>query len=186
MGFLSYEIFHKLTYRTKKSTTYEEFIDSKLFTSFVNFGKFASDIYSLDLEQYIRFLLKLQVKLDDWRNPSYYNEFLIERCKTENYEAALERNLLLMKEWSINNNKTWTNFFMEIHPQQACLWIKGGRISPWVLYNCETGLKLFHRFNNEQLSMIEKIVDIEFWKMMFQREKNHVVKIRKILKEVGL
>jgi hypothetical protein len=34
--------------------------------------------------------------------------------------------------------------------------------------------------------MIEKIVDIEFWKLMFQREKNHVIKIRKILKEVGL
>ena len=64
------------------------------------------------------------------------------------------------------------------HPAEDCLRfgntnsvvyaITAGRISPWIIYNCESGQKFLSEIDTTQIAMIWPYIDSDFWMRKFR------------------
>ena len=56
---------------------------------------------------------------------------------------------------------------MRLIPNRICTHIVNGRVSPWVIFNCETGVAFLGKLNQEQLTIIYPYIDPDFWRQHF-------------------
>lgn len=188
MGFMFFQKYHFMSFRATmhRNKTFEDFINSTLYVGFVRFAKYIIDINAIDPEKYIEFLIKAQVPLKNWEKQFVYEQYIRELNKTEPVEAAFERNVLLMQQWSMDTGSDWNDFFREVNPILATKWIQGGRISPWILYTAESAEELFARMSPEQLTMIEKTIEPRFWERKFKESPDDLAFVQSVLKDAGL
>lgn len=185
LGFIAYQKFYVYAMKTKKPKTYDQFADSKYFTSFTKFGKHILDINAVDPEGFIDFVIRNNVKIGDWCIDYVYETWVRELGKKESPDRALERSILLMEQWSRDTGENWVDFFRNVNPILATNWIKSGRISPWLLYT-GFGDALFSRMSDEQLGMVAEVIDPKFWAKKIALNKDEVSNFKSILKEAGL
>lgn len=186
MGFAAYGKFYEVNYRRRKQKTFDEFVDSRFYSGFVAFGRYLDEINAINPTAFVDFLLKLGLPLDQWRSPTVYETYVRELNKRESPDAAVERNLLLMQQWSVDSGEHWTDFFRKIKPPLATLWIKSGRISPWVLFVAASAEDLFARMSDEQMHLVQSVLDPVFWGAKLKTHQSEVDGIRAILDEAGL
>lgn len=184
LGFNAFYYFYKLVYNTKK--TEEDFDKSSLYYAFVKFGKHLIDMNALDVNGFTQYVVKSGEPIDKWCDPSLYNRYVRNMNKTESYDRAIERNLLLMQSWANHENKDIQSFFTDISTAKAILWIKAGRISPWVIFNCDTGKELISKFSDEQMLIFSKAINISFWEKKFMDNISDTRKVQKVFSEAGL
>jgi hypothetical protein len=175
-----------MNYRSAKPKTYQEFMDSSHYNAFVKFGKYMIDINAINTEAFVEFLLRAKIPIKDWDKPIVYEQYIRELNKKEPADSAFERNVLLMQQWSMDTGEEWSDFFKKVSPNLATQWIKGGRVSPWVLYAASTSQDLFDRLSDEQLKMIERAVDPKFWSRKFEQCREDYDFIRDLLTQAGI
>lgn len=183
IAYLAYERIYATHYRHK--TSYEKFMESKMYSSFVKFGRYALTTDMLDVYAFIDFLVKAEIKTHDWVNPHVYMTWVRDMVKNESIDAAVERTILLMEQWGNDTGYSWVEFFRLIPTTKAVSWISSGRISPWVIYGTTSGMELFKRMSIDQLKMIKDIVDSELWADKIDKEINYE-RIMSILWEAGV
>lgn len=188
MGFMFFQKYYQMSFRATmhRNKTFEDFINSSLYIGFVRFAKYVIDINAIDPEKYIEFLIRAQVPLKNWEKAFVYEQYIRELNKSEPVEAAFERNVLLMQQWSMDTGLEWSDFFREVNPILATKWIQGGRISPWILYTAESADSLFSRMSAEQVAMIEKTVEPKFWERKFKENPDDLEFVQSVLKDAGL
>lgn len=185
IGFMAFQKFYELSVRSKKTKTYEEFMDSQYFTAFTKFGRHIENINAIEPAGFTEFLIKGGVKLDDWINDIWYESWTRELSKKEPPMKAVERNILLMEQWGREYGENWIDFFRKVPTAQATTWIRKGRISPWLLY-CGVGQSLFDRMSDEQLGLVKEWINPMFWLPKIRDNKEEVDQIRMILEEAGV
>lgn len=185
LGFYTWQRFMKYN-KFRGDRTYEKFMNSRLYTSFVRFGKHIIDIDAIEPECFIDFVLKNAVRIDDWTKDFVYEKYLRELAKREPADRAIERNILLMKQWSMETGENWLDFFEKVNTNLAVRWIRSGRISPWLLYHSERAKTLIERMSEYQLQLIESYVNPTFWKKKFAMKKDDVRFVKDICKQAGL
>lgn len=183
LGFMAFERFLKLSNFRKKTIDYNYFSKSRHYSAFVNFGKYLLDINAIEVEGFIDFLIKSQLKLDDWTLDITYSLWLRELAKKEPAERAVERSILLMEQWSKDTDIPWNHFFKEVNLSTAIRWINNGRISPWILYIA--GKPLLDRFNDDHLKLINEAIQPEFWAKKLAIQRKDVQFIKDVLQSVG-
>ena len=186
LGFTVFKRFHDVNYRGRKEKTYEEFMHSQFYTSFVKFGRYLLNLNAINPKEFIEFLIKTEVKLAKWESPVVYETYVRELNKKETPEAAVERNFLLMQQWANDTGEEWTSFFRKINPNLATQWIRSGRISPWILFTASSASDLFSRLSEEQLALVQKNIDPDFWEIKLRKSKEDVEAIREELDRAGL
>lgn len=183
LGFFAFEMFYYRCFRQNKK--YLDFVNSQYFTSFTKFGKHLLDIKCINPEGFIEFVIKSEIKIDDWCKDYVYQTWINETLKKEPIDRSIERTFSLMKTWSDENGEDWIDFFRKVNPFLATGWILSGRVSPWLLYS-RIGQPLMERLSDEQLLLIARVLDPDIWarKMLLHRsEVNHFTVI---LTEEGL
>jgi hypothetical protein len=180
-----YVRFYKANYKGPEKT-WSEFIRSKFYNDFVKVGRYIQEINAINAMQFVDFLVRSTLPVTKWTSPTVYETFVRELTKKESPEAAVERNILLMQQWASDSGNHWTEFFEKISPAQATLWIANGRISPWVIYICSSSQSLFGRFSDEQLNIVSKYIDPEFWTVRMNRHKDEVDFLRSVFEEAGV
>jgi hypothetical protein len=185
IGFMAFQKFYELSLKSKKTKTYEEFMDSKYFTAFTKFGRYIENIVAIEPMGFTEFLIKGNVRLDDWTNEVWYESWTRELAKKEDPMKAVERNILLMEQWGREYDENWVDFFRKVSPSQATIWIRKGRISPWLLYS-GVGQPLFDRMSDEQLGLVKEWINPMFWLPKIRDNKKEVENIRLILQEAGV
>jgi hypothetical protein len=186
LGFWVYQRFYTANYRMKAARTFEQFRTSSVYTAFIKFARYLLDINAVNPHGFVDFVIKSGVKLDDWRSPLVYETYIRELNKKETADAALERNLLLMQQWSDDTGEAWTDFFRKIAAPLATAWIRSGRISPWVLYTAPSAETLITRLSDEQMGIIEAVIEPKFWMPKLESEGDVVDAIRAELEAAGL
>lgn len=166
--------------------TYQEFSHSHMWPQLVRFVTWCEEQLVQEPEQYVRWCMQQNVKLDAWCDVHEYDQFLKSLLLSESSEQALCRSLKLLHEWHINTQKPFTEFFTHVNTNQCVTWISQGRISPWLLYNCVSAEKLFMRCTPEQLMHIAQHAPITNWKVKFLRHTSEVEHIKLTLAEAGL
>lgn len=185
IGFMAFQKFYELSLRSKKPKTYADFMESNYFTAFTKFGRHIENIVAIEPAGFTEFLIKGNVKLDDWINETWYESWTRELAKKEAPMKAVERNILLMEQWGREYDENWVDFFRMVPPSQATTWIRKGRISPWLLYS-GVGQPLFDRMSDEQLGLVKEWINPMFWLPKIRDNQEEVEQIKLILQEAGV
>jgi hypothetical protein len=186
VGFYAFQRFYKLSTGSQKEKTYEDFCKSPYYNAFVKFGSFVNNVRPLYPEKYIDHVVTSGVKLDKWCSEEMYEKYAIETMRKECVETALERSINTMVEWAKEKDAAWNHYFRYVSLNRAVWHIKDGKISPWIVLNCDTGKELLNKLNDEQLEMIYGILDPKHWALRFNRSPSDVELVKNIVKESKL
>jgi uroporphyrinogen-III decarboxylase len=91
-----------------------------------------------------------------------------------------------MQKWADANNSAWNHYFSYANVNRATYDIRDGKISPWLLLNCQSGKKLLSSMNDEQLNSISVIIDPIIWVKKFKNLKHDLELVKQIVKEANL
>jgi len=185
IGFMAFQKFYQLSVRSKKEKTYHDFMESLYFTAFTKFGRYIEHINAIEVSGFVEMLIKNNIKLDDWTNDIWYESWTRELTRKESPLKAVERNILLMEQWGRETGENWVDFFRKVSTSQATIWIRKGRISPWLLYS-GVGQPLFDRLSDEQLGLVREWINPLYWNSKIRNNKAEVDQIRAILEEAGV
>ena len=186
IGYDTYVRFYKKTQHYTHDKTYEEFCQSPYYNAFVKFGSFVNNVNPLYPNKFIDYVITSGVKLDHWCREELYEKYALSLIKHESVETALQRSLNHMFEWAENNNAQWNHYFLYVSTNRAMYDIKDGKISPWVILNCNNGKSLLKKFNDEQLEIISNVIDLPFWLDRFKKNPKDVSLVKEVVKESNL
>jgi hypothetical protein len=185
LGFQAYIKFYEVTQGSAKLKTFEHFAESSFYRAFVKFGRYCVSIRAINPARFTEWLIKQNKKIDYWCKDSIYTEYLLDYLRVENVNDALARAVEFGIDWSEKSG----------HPAHDCLRygnsntmayaVTTGRISPWVLYNSESGLKFLSELDATQVAMIWPYIDSETWSKKFADYMADQEYARDILKKAG-
>ena len=189
LGFKAYLRFYELTQGSAKLKTYEDFVASPYYMAFVKFGRYLVAIRCINTGSFIDWLLKNNKKIDYWTKEAFYLEWMREYLKKENVKDALERALKEMQDLADEDSKLngeFNNYFRQANANRICQHVANGRISPWIVFNCASGVEFLETLNEEQLSMIIEWIDPDYWQRKFKDYMADTEWTKHILKQAGL
>jgi len=185
MGFQAFVRFYQIAQGTGKVKTFDDFVDSAYYKAFAKFGRYCVDTKAIQPARFVEWLLKQHKKIDTWCSDRVYTEYLLYYLTVEAVDDALARAIEYSIDW---NEKT-------LHPAHDCLRygntnaicyaITTGRISPWVIYNCESGQKFLSTLTPDQLSMIWSYINSDVWQRKFSDNIKDRAYAQEILTKAG-
>jgi hypothetical protein len=186
LGYQTYVRFFQLSQRIKQQKNYEEFAKSPYYNAFVKFGSFLHNVNPLYLDRYIDYVVTSGIKLDHWCREDLYYTYVLNLIKKEPVETAIERSMSTMMDWAEKNNSQWNHYFKYVSPNRAVYDIKDGKISPWIVLNCQSGRGMLSKISEEQVGMLIEILDPDFWTKRFKAYPVDMDLIREVVKEGNL
>lgn len=186
-GYMAYRLFYEIHYRNRKiPVSPDHFRESSVYDAFVKFGKYVVDVNAIAPEEFIRYAIHSRTSVDNWASDRLYREYVRNLNKVESYDRAIERTLLLAESWANKEGMEIKNFFREITPSRAVQWLMSGRISPWVIFNCQSGRDLMDKFSSEQYDLLAKAIDMKFWSKKFLDSIDEVHRVQDFLASEGI
>jgi hypothetical protein len=189
LGLRAYLRFYEVTQGSAKLKSYDDFASSPYYNAFVKFGRHLVGIRCVSPAHFIDWLLKNNKKLDHWCKDEFYSEWLSDYLKKENYRDALERGIKEMRDYAEDRPELkngFVDYFRCGNTNRICYHIVTGRISPWVVYNCDSGVEFLDNLNEEQVILIMPWIDTDFWQRKFTEYMADQLDTREILKVAGL
>ena len=185
LGFQAYIRFYETMQGSAKLKTYDDFCESAYYKAFVKFGRYCVSTKTINPKQFMEWLLKNQKKIDRWASDQLYTEYLLDYLKVENVSDALSRAIEYSIDWSEKQSAPAHDCLRYGNSNALCYAIVTGRISPWVLYNSESGAKFLGELSTEQVAMIWPYIDSDLWQKKFQTYLADQEYARDILTKAG-
>jgi hypothetical protein len=184
-GLQAYLRFYEITQGSARLKTFDDFAKSPYYRAFVKFGRYMQSIRAINPQQFIDWVIKQNKKIDHWCRDSVYTEYLINYLRLENVSDALARAISHSVDWAEAHNSAPHDYLRYGNHNLICHAVVSGRISPWVLYNCESGQGFLSSINPEQVEMIWSIIDSDVWQKKFHDYAADTEYARDILKKAG-
>jgi hypothetical protein len=156
------------------------------YSAFVKFGNYCTDNSVVNPLAYSNWLLRANIRVDDWASDVQYTRYLIEYIKLEDPMTAVERTIKYLLDIAEQENIRMQDVFSYYNHNRLCHDITMGRISPWVLYHSNSGQTFLSQLNEDQLRMIENYISMEQWLIRFKRDLTDVEQVKSVLLEAGL
>ncbi len=184
IGFQCWLDFHKKHTATKKEKTYEDFIRSAYYIAFIKFGNYVVEINCINIPRYVDYLLKEKIKIDVWTSDSNYNLFLIDYLKTENPLDAIHRSVETCMKQAEEENMQLNDYLRYGNRNKICHLITSGRVSPWLLYQSESGMKFLDELNDDLVKIVYDYINPVQWAIKFKKEQDNVTEVKALLQEL--
>jgi len=185
LGFQAYIKFYEMTQGSAKQKTFDDFAGSPYYKAFVKFGRYCVSIRAINPARFMEWVLKQNKKIDNWCSDTVYTEYLMFYLRVENVTDALARAMEFGIDWS---EKTG-------NPPQDCLRYGGtnamvyavtaGRVSPWVIFNSESGQKFLSELNPEQVAIVYPYINVDHWQQRFRDYPADQEYAKEILTQAG-
>jgi len=185
LGFQAYLRFYETTQGSARLKTFDDFADSPYYKAFVKFGRYCVATRSVNPKQFLEWLLKNNKKIDRWASDQLYTEYLIQYLQVENVADALGRAVEYGIDWAEKNQSQPQDCLRFGNTNVMCYAVTTGRISPWVIYNCESGQKFLSELTADQISMIWPYIDSDIWQKKFRDYVADQEYSKEILKQAG-
>lgn len=185
MGYQAYLHFYEVTQGSAKLKTYDDFSDSPYYNAFVKFGRHIRKIKALAPLLFTDWLIRNNKKLDKWCRDDYYEEFLVQYLQNEKADEAVARFIEHCLEWSETSDAEYRHIFWLGSPNKICYYITLGKISPWVVYNCDSGVKFLEELNEEQVQYVFKWIEPTYWQKKFVDYTGDTEWVKSTLKDAG-
>ena len=189
LGFQAYVRFYEMTQGSAKFKTYDDFVGSPYYNAFVKFGRYLVGVRAVNAVSFTGWLLTHNKKLDHWCKDSFYNEWLHEYLRKENVQDALERGLKEMQDYADNNQDLkngFRDYFRYGNANRICHHISTGRISAWVVFNCDSGIAFLESLDEVLLTIVLPYIDPDYWTQRLHDYLADAEWCKHILKEAGL
>ena len=185
IGYQTWIEFYKKNTAGKKKRDYMDFIKSSYYTAFVKFGNYCVDANVINVSKFSTYLIKNQISIDRWASDKVYTEFIITFLKDEDpldaVARSIETTLVLAEESKIQTK----DVFRYGNNYRICYNITKGKISPWMLYNSESGVKFLTDLDETQVKMILDYIQPEIWAAKFKRHNDIVKEVKQLLRDAG-
>jgi hypothetical protein len=187
-GLQAYLRFYEVTQGSAKLKSYADFATSPYYLAFVAFGRHMVAIRAVNPRMFIDWVIKENKKLDHWTHEKVYLEYLHAYLKKEAVQDAIERALTEMQDYAdeIKTLASFNDYFRYGNANRICFHITSGRISPWIVYNCDSGVEFLSNLTEEHIAMVMPWIDPDFWQRKFQDYVADTEWVKMILKEAGL
>jgi hypothetical protein len=185
IGFQAWLQFYKKNTSSKKNKTYDEFIRSAYYTAFVKFGTHCADINAINISRYVDWLLKNQIRIDTWTTDSVYTKYLIEYLRVEDPLDAIARSVQTTIDLAEIEGILPRDYLRYGNTNKICHNITNGKLSPWMLYQSDSGVKFLDNLNESQVKLIIDYINPELWKIKFNREPENVKQVKELLNAGG-
>lgn len=188
-GLMAYLRFFEVTQGSAKLKSYADFVTSPYYLAFVAFGRHMQAIRAVNPRAFIDWVIKQNKKLDHWTHEAVYVEYLHQYLKREATQDALERALIEMQEYvddHLEITQGLSGYFRNGNGNRICHHIANGRISPWIVYNCDSGIAFLDSLTEEQIAIIIDWIDPDYWQRKFKDYVADTEWVKMILKEAGL
>jgi hypothetical protein len=172
IAYQSWLIYRKMIIaNVKHDKPYEDFINDRYYLDFMKVSKHIIDLNLDKPEEFVRFVLKNAIKIDDWCKAVIYEAYVKDRTKKETVERAIERSLLNMKAWAEKTGYSWCEYFVKVSTVDAVQDIRMGRISPWCTFATDQGSRLIDRFAPGQVQTLIDYIEPLSWKARVKRQQ---------------
>ena len=81
---------------------------------------------------------------------------------------------------------SFSHYFKYGNSNRICHHITTGRISPWIVYNCSSGIEFLDSLDEALLAIVLPWVDPDYWNSRFQDYVADAEWCKHVLKEAGL
>jgi hypothetical protein len=185
LGFQAYIRFYEMSQGSAKLKTFDDFADSPYYRAFVKFGRYCVSTRTINPKQFLEWLLKNNKKIDRWPSDQVYTEYLLTYLQVENINDALARAVEFGIEWAEKHNASPNDCLRYGNNNAMCYAVTAGRISPWIIYNCDSGQKFLSELDSTQIAMIWPYIDSDVWQKKFQDYQADQEYVREILTKAG-
>jgi len=185
MGFNAYLKFYEITQGSARLKTFEDFATSPYYRAFVKFGRYCVDTRTINPARFIEWLLKNNKKIDHWARDTVYTEYLVGYLPVENVNDALARAIEFGIAWSEESGHPAEDCLRYGNANRAVHAVTAGRISPWIVYNCDSGQKFLSELDATQIAMIWPYIDSEVWMKKFADYMADQEYVRDMLEKAG-
>jgi hypothetical protein len=185
LGFQAYLRFYEMLQGSSKLKTFDDFAKSAYYRAFVRFGRHCVGINAINVARFIDWVVSKNKKIDHWCRDAVYTEYLHDYLRLENVSDALGRAVEYSIKWSEEHGCPAQDLLRYGNSNLIAYAVTTGRISPWALYNCDSGQQWLEQITQEQTSMIWPWIDPEFWQRKFQEYPADQMYAREILNKAG-
>ena len=185
IGFQAWLNFYAKNTASKKTKTYLDFVKSSYYLAFVKFGHYCVNVKCINVNRYADWLLKDQIKIDKWTSDTNYTKFVIEYLREEDPLDAIARSIETTIKISKDEGIESKDGLRYGPVNRICYEISKGNISPWVLYQSESGLKFLSLMDVTQQQMVLDDIDPERWAIKFKRDADRITEVKELLTQAG-
>lgn len=188
-GLRAYLRFYEVSQGSAKLKSYEDFVTSPYYSAFVKYGRYLVAVRVVNSTSFTDWLLKNNKKLDFWCKDSLYDEWLQQYIKREAVQDALERALKEMQEYADTTDvleNGFQDYFRLVNANRIIHHVSSGRISPWIIFNCNSGVDWLGSLAEDQVTAILPWIDPDFWQQKFQDYMADTEWVKDILSKAGL
>lgn len=191
IGFQAWLRFYEVTQGSAKTKTYDDFCKSQFYNAFVKFGRHCVSISAINVKQFTEHVIRNGVKLDAWCKDKIYDEYLFNLLRSESSQDALERSIETMVEWSEEavepeQAPDFFNYFRAVSNNRLIMHLQNGRISPWAVYCSTSGIEKLETFTDEQVTLVIRWIDPEFWQRRLRDYYADAEMARHILQQANI
>ena len=105
--------------------------------------------------------------------------------KIEAVDDALARAVEFGIDWAEKNSAQPCDCLRYGNANAMCYAVTAGRISPWVIYNSESGQQFLSRLDPTQVAMIWPYIDSDVWQQQFAKRTADQAYAQEILTRAG-
>ena len=185
LGFQAYISFYESMAGSARNKTHDTFCESSYYRAFVKFGHYCVNTRVINPDRFMAWLLKNNRKIDHWCSDKVYTEYLVDHLKVEAVDDALTRAIEFGIDWAEKNASPAHDCMRYGNTNVLCHAVTAGRISPWVIYNSESGQKFLSELDATQVAMIWPYIDSDAWQKRFQDRPQDQAYAKNILKQAG-
>jgi hypothetical protein len=156
-----------MTQGSAKLKTFDDFARSPYYKAFVKFGRHCVDINAVNAARFIDWVVEKNKKIDHWCRDAIYTEYLSDYLKKESVTDALSRAIEYSIVWEETHEHPAHDFLRYGNDNAIAYAVSTGRISAWILYNCDSGRAWLENMDPDQTKIVWPWIDPEFWQRKF-------------------
>ena len=185
LGFQAFVKFYEILHTGKKVKTFDDFCDSPYYKAFVKFGRYCVEIRAINPARFMDWLLKQNKKIDRWCSDQIYTEYLQYYLLVEAVDDALARAVEYSIDWHEKTGHPAHDWLRYGNANSLCYAITTGRVSPWAIYNSESGQQFLANLDAGQVAMIWPYINSDQWQRRFADSAKDCEYAQDILKKAG-
>ena len=186
LAFEIFKRFYEINYSNQKAKQFVDFTNSQYYKAFIKTAQFITENTPVEIGAFIDWLCTSKIRIDSWPKQSTIDQYLKHLIRTEGVTQALNRTITTMGEWAQQESARLEDFFKYVNLNRVTQMIANGRISPWVLLNCETGKDMITIMHDDHIKIIYEMIDPEYWKRTFRKRDEDCDFVKSTLRDAGI
>ena len=91
-----------------------------------------------------------------------------------------------MVDWSEETDEAYNDYFRKVSTPRLVHHITNGRISPWLLYTCDSAMEALARLNEQEVTIVWPFIDSDVWQRKLRDYPGDAEIARHVLSEAGI